>query len=120
MMKGNKMTEKKKTYAIEKDIPIGEFSPTEPNHPMWKIAKEMQVGDCVTFKRRNPDEMNDMKLLKMYLHKLYGKVYLKRAVRPWTQSSNFTQSRVWRVSADEKIENIRKWFAKQGLNSDEL
>ncbi len=90
------------------------------NITVEKIAKEMQVGDCVTFKRRNPDEMNDMKLLKMYLHKLYGKVYLKRAVRPWTQSSNFTQSRVWRVSADEKIENIRKWFAKQGLNSDEL
>ena len=114
------MTEKKKTYAIEKDIPIGEFLPTEPNHPMWTIAKKMQVGDCVTFERNNRNEMHDMKMLKMFLHKLYGKVYLKRAVRPWTQSSTFTKSRVWRVSADEKIENIRRWHARQGVNSDEL
>ena len=107
-------------YNIEKNIAVGEFLPAEPKHKMWKIAKNMEIGDCVTFDRRNAEQMDDMRMLKMFLHKLYGKVYMKRAVRPWRQASTFTQSRVWRVSADKKIEDTRRWFAKQGVNSDEL
>ena len=90
-------------YKIEKNIAIGEFFPAEPKHKMWKIAKNMEIGDCITFDRRNAEQVDDMRMLKMFLHKLYGVVHRKKAVRPWTQKSTFSQSRVWRVDVQDKI-----------------
>ena len=72
-------------YKIEKNIVVGEFFPEEPKHKMWKIAKNMEIGDCITFDRSDAKQVDDMRMLKIFLHKLYGVVHRKKAIRPWSQ-----------------------------------
>ena len=93
-------------YEIESGTVVGEFAQTEPTHEMWDIAKKMRVGDCITFDRKNPEEMNDMRMLKTFLYRLHGTVYKGVGLRPYTQKSSNVQTKVWRVDVQEKIAQI--------------
>jgi hypothetical protein len=93
----------KSKYKIHKDIPVGAAVERTENHPLWDVAKKMEIGDCVIFNTHSDKERAEASVLMRFLTTMYGVSYNQTCIRPWTSKTQKGLRTIWRIDPNEKI-----------------
>lgn len=93
----------KSKYKIHKNIPVGTTLQRSENHPLWNVAKKMEIGDCVIFDTRSDMGRAEASALLRFLTMLYGVSYKRTCIRPWTSKTQNGLRTIWRIDPQEKI-----------------
>jgi len=93
----------KSKYKIHKNIPVGTTLVRSENHPLWDVARKMEIGDCVMFNTRTDTGRAEASVLMRFLTTMYGVSHNQTCIRPWTSKTQNGLRTIWRIDPNEKI-----------------
>lgn len=93
----------KSKYKIHKNIPVGTTLVRSENHPLWDVARKMEIGDCVMFDTRTDTGRAEASVLMRFLTTMYGVSHNQTCIRPWTSKTQNGLRTIWRIDPNEKI-----------------
>ena len=93
----------KSKYKIHKNIPVGTTLVRSENHPLWDVARKMEIGDCVMFETRTATGRAEASVLMRFLTTMYGVSHNQACIRPWTSKTQNGLRTIWRIDPNEKI-----------------